>query len=153
MTWRISPRCASGCWNSSTSWAASTGSTEELAGLARADRLFVDPEKAHERLRWSGELDADRARLLQRLAAWRERRAMEKDRPRSWILEDAALRALVLQVPRTPLELGQIAGARRRGSWSAAVRPSCARSPPPKCRHACRHLRRARGRIRKSPRA
>jgi ribonuclease D len=83
--------------------------TEELAGLARADQLFVDPEKAHERLRWNGELDPDRARLLQRLAAWRERRAAEKDRPRSWILEDAALRALILQVPRSPAELRQIA--------------------------------------------
>jgi len=82
---------------------------EELAGLARADRLFIDPDKAHERLRWNGELDPDRARLLQRLAAWRERRAVEKDRPRSWILEDAALRALVLQVPRSAAELAQIA--------------------------------------------
>ncbi len=82
---------------------------EELGGLARAERLFVDPEKAHARLRWHSELDPDRARLLQRLAAWRERRAMEKDRPRSWILEDAALRALVLQVPRNTAQLAQIA--------------------------------------------
>jgi ribonuclease D len=81
---------------------------EELAGVARADRLFIDPDKAHERLRWGGELDPDRARLLQRLAAWRERRAVEKDRPRTWILEDAALRALTLQVPRTNAELAQI---------------------------------------------
>jgi ribonuclease D len=81
---------------------------EELLELARGDRLFVDPEKAHERLRWSGELDADRTRLLQRLAAWRERRASEKDRPRSWILEDAALRALTLRAPRTMEQLAQI---------------------------------------------
>jgi ribonuclease D len=81
---------------------------EELADLARVDRLFIDPEKAWERLRWNGELDADRMRLLQRLAAWRERRAVEKDRPRSWILDDAGLRALVLQVPRTPAELAMI---------------------------------------------
>ncbi len=82
---------------------------EELHGLARADRLFIDPEKAHERLRWSGELDPDRARLVQRLAAWRERRAMEKNRPRSWILEDAALRGLALRAPRSNDELAQIA--------------------------------------------
>jgi ribonuclease D len=81
---------------------------EELVGLARADRLFIDPEKAYERLRWSSELDPDRARLLQRLAAWRERRAMEKDRPRSWILEDAGLRLLTVQPPRNAAELGQI---------------------------------------------
>lgn len=83
---------------------------EELADLARADRLFVDPEKAHERLRWSTELDEDRLRLLRRLAAWRERRAMEKNRPRTWILEDAALRAMALRPPRNLGELAQIEG-------------------------------------------
>ncbi len=78
---------------------------EELHDLAREDRLFVDPEKAVERLRWSAELDPDRARLAQRLAAWRERRAAEKDRPRTWILDDAGLRALVLRAPRSDVEL------------------------------------------------
>jgi ribonuclease D len=73
---------------------------EELRDLCAPEQLFVDPEKAHERLRWAGELDADRARLAQHLAAWRERRASEKDRPRSWILDDAGLRALVLTAPR-----------------------------------------------------
>ncbi len=81
---------------------------EELHELARADRLFVDPEKAVERLRWTAELDPDRARLAQRLAAWRERRASDKDRPRSWILDDSALRTLVLRVPRNALELDSI---------------------------------------------
>lgn len=81
---------------------------EELHELAREDRLFVDPEKAVERLRWTAELDPDRARLAQRLAAWRERRASEKDRPRSWILDDSALRTLVIRAPRTALELDSI---------------------------------------------
>jgi ribonuclease D len=78
---------------------------EELHDLARADTLFVDPEKAVDRLRWSAELDADRARLAQRLAAWRERRAAEKDLPRSWVLDDSALRALVLRPPRALQDL------------------------------------------------
>lgn len=95
--------------------------TETLSGLGRLDwlaedlrdisdpaQLFVDPEKAVERLRWSGELDPDRARLAQRLAAWRERRAIEKDRPRSWILDDAGLRAMVLVAPRTPNSLAAL---------------------------------------------
>jgi ribonuclease D len=78
---------------------------EELHDLAREDRLFVDPEKAVERLRWSAELDPDRSRLAQRLAAWRERRAADKDRPRTWILDDAGLRALVLRAPRNGTDL------------------------------------------------
>jgi len=81
---------------------------EDLQGLAREERLFIDPDKAHERLRWSTELDPDRARLLQRLAAWRERRAVEKNRPRSWILEDVALRALAIKAPRNAADLAGI---------------------------------------------
>jgi ribonuclease D len=73
---------------------------EELLDLARPERLFVEPDKAVERLRWTSELDPDRWRLAQQLAAWRERRAAEKDRPRNWILDDAALRALVMNPPR-----------------------------------------------------
>ena len=81
---------------------------EELRDLARADQLFVDPEKAIDRLRWSGELDPDRARLAQRLAAWRERRAMDRDRPRSWIIDDAGLRNIVFRVPRSAAELAAV---------------------------------------------
>jgi ribonuclease D len=81
---------------------------EELADLSRADRLFVDPEKAWERLKWAGELDADRLRLTQSLAAWREQRAADRDRPRSWILDDSALRGIALRVPRTAAELANV---------------------------------------------
>jgi ribonuclease D len=81
---------------------------QELNDLARADKLFVDPEKAVDRLRWVAELDPHRARLAQRLAAWRERRAAEKDRPRTWILDDTALRTMVLRPPRHVSDLAAI---------------------------------------------
>lgn len=81
---------------------------EEMQSLGRPETLFVDPDLAHERLRWSGELDPDRLRLLQRLAAWRERRAADKNRPRSWILDDAGLRAMVQRPPRSAQELAAI---------------------------------------------
>jgi ribonuclease D len=81
---------------------------EDLHDLARADKLFVDPEKAVERLRWTSDLDPHRQQLAQRIAAWRERRAAERDRPRSWILDDSALRAMVLHPPRNPWELAKI---------------------------------------------
>jgi ribonuclease D len=111
---------------------------EDLTGLARAERLFIDPDRAHERLRWSTELDPDRSRLLQRLAAWRERRAVDKNRPRNWILEDAALRALVINPPRNAGELAGMpelapgfierSGAKILQEISAAELP--ARLPP-----------------------
>ena len=78
---------------------------EELHELADPERLFVNPETAVDRLRWQGELDPDRARLAQQLAAWRERRASDRDRPRSWILDDAGLRAMVLRPPRSMEDL------------------------------------------------
>jgi ribonuclease D len=84
---------------------------EELKDLANPGRLFVDPESAADRLRWIGELDPDRARLAQRLAAWRERRAADRDRPRSWILDDSGLRAMVLRPPRSATDLAAMVAA------------------------------------------
>jgi ribonuclease D len=81
---------------------------EELQELSDPARLFVDPEKAVERLRWSAELDPERERLAQKLAAWRERRAMDRDRPRSWILDDSGLRSIVLKAPRNAAELAAL---------------------------------------------
>jgi ribonuclease D len=79
---------------------------EELRDLGDPAGLFVDPERAAERLKWFGELDADRQRLTQALAAWRERRAVDRNRPRTWILDDAGLRAIVLRVPRDLAAMG-----------------------------------------------
>ena len=73
---------------------------EEMATLATGENLFLDPERAHERLKGLAELDPARRQLGQALAAWRERRAAERDRPRSWILDDAGLRALIATAPR-----------------------------------------------------
>lgn len=81
---------------------------EELANLAEPARLFVDPDKAWERLKWAGELDPDRLRLAQRLSAWREQRASDRDRPRTWILDDAGLRGIVLRAPRSAAELASV---------------------------------------------
>lgn len=81
---------------------------EELTGLSDPANLFVDPERAHERLRWIADLDEHRARLARLLAAWRERRASEKDRPRSWILDDAGLRNIALRAPRNAAAFAEV---------------------------------------------
>lgn len=81
---------------------------EELARLAAPGHLFVQPDQAWERLRWAADLDEDRLRLLRLLAAWRERRAAAKNRPRTWILDDPGLHALVLQAPRSEAALAQL---------------------------------------------
>lgn len=82
--------------------------TQELAALAGSQGFAVDPQQAWLRVKGLRGLDAGRQRLAQELAAWRERRAIERDRPRGWILDDLSLREIVGRVPRTIEELGAI---------------------------------------------
>jgi ribonuclease D len=82
---------------------------EELAALKDPADYAVDPEVAWLRIRSFKGLDADRSRLAQVLAAWRERRADERNRPRGWILDDAVLRDIVIRVPRSLEELASLA--------------------------------------------
>ena len=81
---------------------------EELALLGDARVLTVEPEEAWLRLKGLRDLDPSRERLARGLAAWRERTAVRHDRPRGWILSDAVLRDIVLQVPRSRAALAQI---------------------------------------------
>jgi ribonuclease D len=83
--------------------------TEELSTLSDPHGYTVDPEQAWLRIRGLRELDPARARLARALGAWRERRAVERNRPRGWILEDGALREIVARVPRSLSELSAIA--------------------------------------------
>jgi ribonuclease D len=82
---------------------------EELATLADERALTIAPEDAWLRLKGLRPLDPARERLARALAAWRERSALEHNRPRGWILDDAVLREIVLQVPRTLPALAAIA--------------------------------------------
>jgi ribonuclease D len=74
---------------------------EELATLANADALRVAPEDAWKKVKGLPALDAGRQGLAKELAAWRERRAMDRNRPRGWILDDAVLREIVVRLPRS----------------------------------------------------
>jgi ribonuclease D len=111
--------------------------SEELGAIGDAGGFAVDPEQAWLRVKGLRGLDPGRERLAQELAAWRERRAMEHDRPRGWILEDAALREIVMRVPRTEEALAQIrelpAGLvkRRAGELLACVAAAAVPDPAP----------------------
>ena len=83
---------------------------EELTALEDPAALSVDPQAAWRRVKGLAGIDPGRARLLRGLAAWRERRALERNRPRGWILADALLREIVLRVPRTRTALGALEG-------------------------------------------
>jgi ribonuclease D len=58
---------------------------EELAALGDVRSFTVDPESAWQRLKGLRGLDPGRTRLTRSLAAWRERRAIDRNRPRGWI--------------------------------------------------------------------
>ena len=74
---------------------------EELAALANPDALRVAPEDAWKKVKGLPSLDPARQQLVQTLAAWRERRADERNRPRGWILDDLSLREIALRLPRS----------------------------------------------------
>jgi ribonuclease D len=111
---------------------------EELTALDDPGALTIEPDDAWLRLKWLRELDPARERLGRALAAWRERSAVEHNRPRGWILEDTVLREVVMQVPRTPEALAAItdmpAGlVKRRGEeLLACVRAAQVPDPPPR---------------------
>lgn len=83
---------------------------EELAALERLDVVAVDAERAWLRFRGVEGWDEGRLRLLKALAAWRERRAVARNRPRGWILDDAVLREMVMRPPRSREALANIEG-------------------------------------------
>ena len=74
---------------------------EELAALGNPDTLRVAPEEAWKKVKGLPALDPARQQLAQSLAAWRERRADERNRPRGWILDDVSLREIALRLPRS----------------------------------------------------
>jgi ribonuclease D len=81
---------------------------EELAALANPDALRVAPEEAWKKVKGLPSLDPARQQLVQSLAAWRERRADERNRPRGWILDDLSLREIALRLPRSPEALAAL---------------------------------------------
>jgi ribonuclease D len=110
---------------------------EELAALGDARALTIEPDEAWLRIRGLRDLDPARTRLARALGAWRERHAVAHDRPRGWILDDAVLREIVMQVPRTLESLALVPQipeglVRRRGAeLLACVQAAQVSEPPP----------------------
>lgn len=71
-------------------------------------------------------LDSAQRRVLSALVAWRDQRARDRDKPRSWIAQDKVLLALATEMPRSMAELGAVAGVpeplvRRQGAALLAL--------------------------------
>lgn len=108
---------------------------EDLEPLGDERSFTTDPAQAWARVKGLAGLDPGRTRLAQELAAWRERRAVERNRPRGWILEDTVLREIVGQVPRSLSALATLAPAgvvKHSGDEIlACIRDAQVPDPPP----------------------
>jgi ribonuclease D len=82
---------------------------EEESILANPETYESKPEDAWERIK----LRSPKPRMLavlKELAAWREKRAQEKNMPRNWIMRDETLADMAAQMPETPDELKKLRG-------------------------------------------
>ncbi len=93
---------------------------DELAVLRSIDTYVVKPENAWERLKSKLGKPRDLA-ALQRLAAWRERRAQDSDQPRSRVLKDDALIEVAMQRPVTPDAFDKLRAVQRGYGRSSAA--------------------------------
>jgi ribonuclease D len=112
-------------------WVAEETATYEDPALYR-----TDPALAWKRLKGLNRLRAPEQAAARALAEWRERRAVESDKPRGWILADEALYALAVRAPETTADLEQVealpAGVvRKRGDELLALLRDARADPPP----------------------
>jgi len=87
------------------------GWIEEDAEQLEDPHLYMtEPSEAWQRLRGLEKLEPEQRAAAKSLAEWRERRAIRKDRPRTWILPDDVLRQLAERLPSTVAELTRVDG-------------------------------------------
>lgn len=83
---------------------------EEFKLLVDTKTYYPHPDDQWQRVKGRQHLKGVKLAVLQKLAAWRETRAMEKNLPRRWILKDEVLIDLARRTPETTQKLGQIRG-------------------------------------------
>jgi len=76
-----------------------TWETEEAAELTDPALYRTEPATAWKRLKGLDRLEPDQRATAKLLAEWRERAAVEHDKPRGWILPDEALRNIAERLP------------------------------------------------------
>ena len=87
-----------------------------------------DPLEAYRRVKRVGSLSRRQLAVAREIAAWRERRAMELDRPRRWVLSDEILVELAKRCPANAAVLGRIRGMDElSASDQAAIVAACKR--------------------------
>jgi ribonuclease D len=99
---------------------------EDAAALEDAALYRTEPGDAWRRLKGLGRLKPREQSAARALAEWRERRAIDSDKPRGWILTDEAIYAVATMAPRTIGDLEAVralppAVVRKRGEELLAL--------------------------------
>ncbi len=99
---------------------------DESDRLAESSAQLSSPEEAYRKIGAWRRLSAQQLGVLQALATWRERKALARNKPPSWILKNGVLLSLAKRLPIKPGDLDGIDGLhastrRRRGKEILAV--------------------------------
>ena len=94
----------------------------EFAATIEDAREGRDPEEAWRRVKEARRLKDRPAAVARAVAAWRERRAAEVNRPVRHVLSDLAIVAIAQRAPRTPEELADVRGVDKGVSKGAVGR-------------------------------
>ncbi|WP_455380469.1 ribonuclease D [Acidihalobacter prosperus] len=73
-----------------------------------------EPEIAWSRVKGINHLQSEQLNIVKVLAAWREKRAIKKNRPRRWILADDVMVNIAVHAPKTHDQLQQICSIPKR---------------------------------------
>ena len=95
-----------------------------MRDMENPDQYRPQPERAWRRIRQARRLSGKAKERLKHLAAWRERQAIEENRPRQWVLRDGVLVTLARLNPGTSQDLDAVrdlAGPDRRRYGSAVL--------------------------------
>ena len=84
--------------------------TDDFAYLTDKNNYEPDPSSIWRKLKGAGRLKGVQLAILQKLAEWREHRAIKSNRPRRWILKDDVLLDLARLAPETTKKMGLIRG-------------------------------------------
>ncbi len=87
---------------------------EDFDALADPRTYQIDPWQQWQRIRGLQHLKGVQLAVLQSLAAWRETRAMERNRPKGWIIKDEVLLDLARRMPKDITQLERIRGLEKK---------------------------------------
>jgi ribonuclease D len=82
----------------------------DFATLVDPHTYFPDPQDMWKRTKGRQNLRGRQLMVLQKLAAWRETRARERDMPRKWVLKDEVIVELSRRMPKDAAGLAKIRG-------------------------------------------